>query len=94
MLGENNTWSNAGNQSGASWSNMSSANQFLDSRNESQSSGPVSFDIPEFIPGQPWQGTSNKVEDDPNMTPGSVAKSLSVSTSGKCLCICNHLTMY
>lgn len=41
-----------------------------------------SFDIPEFVPGQPWQGsTSNKIEDDPNITPGIVARSLSVTAS-------------
>ena len=42
----------------------------------------ASFDIPEFVPGKPWQGGSNnKIEDDPNITPGSVARSLSVSTA-------------
>lgn len=42
----------------------------------------ASFDIPEFVPGKPWTGGSNnKIEDDPNITPGSVARSLSVSTS-------------
>lgn len=41
-----------------------------------------SFDIPEFIPGQPWQGASlPKIEDDPNITPGSVARTITGSTS-------------
>ncbi|KAF6019699.1 TNRC6C [Bugula neritina] len=40
------------------------------------------FDIPEFVPGVPWLGAnSQKVEDDPNITPGSVARSISVSTT-------------
>ncbi|ESO84209.1 hypothetical protein LOTGIDRAFT_155537 [Lottia gigantea] len=36
--------------------------------------------IPEFIPGKPWQGFSNKnVEDDPHITPGSFQRSFSVN---------------
>lgn len=67
------------------WSNAGGS-QYLDNHHESHSSngphGAASFDIPEFVPGVPWQGASaNKVEDDPNITPGSVARSLSVSTA-------------
>ncbi|XP_070187739.1 protein Gawky-like isoform X2 [Littorina saxatilis] len=36
--------------------------------------------IPEFVPGKPWQGLTNKrVEDDPHITPGSISRSLSVN---------------
>ena len=92
MLGENNPWSSSSSSSGM-WSNMNPTGQYLDNQNESHtgtSNGPhsipanssQSFDIPEFVPGVPWPGAnSNKVEDDPNITPGSVARSLSVSTA-------------
>lgn len=47
---------------------------------ESQSSGDSvtgsHLDIEEFVPGKPWQGPSvRSVEDDPYITPGSVARS-------------------
>jgi len=72
---------------------MSPSGQYLDNP-ESHSLNPnvtqsshtpsaaSSFDIPEFVPGVPWLGAnSQKVEDDPNITPGSVARSISVSTT-------------
>lgn len=32
--------------------------------------------VPEFKPGEPWKGTQQKsIEDDPSITPGSVARS-------------------
>ncbi|XP_052864148.1 protein Gawky-like [Anopheles cruzii] len=38
--------------------------------------------VPEFEPGKPWKGTQMKIEDDPSITPGSVARSpLSVATA-------------
>lgn len=38
--------------------------------------------VPEFEPGKPWKGASlRNIEDDPNVTPGSIARSpLSIST--------------
>ncbi|KAK6623834.1 hypothetical protein RUM44_010690 [Polyplax serrata] len=51
--------------------------------NSSQPPGNAFADIiPEFEPGKPWKGTQIKsVEDDPSMTPGSVARSpLSLAT--------------
>ena len=32
--------------------------------------------ITPFIPGQPWAGQGQSIEDDPNCTPGSVSKPL------------------
>ena len=59
------TGSNAGSDSG------------LPGEGEPSSS---SLDIQEFVPGKPWAGFTNKnVEDDPNITPGSVNRSLSLS---------------
>ncbi|XP_062586935.1 protein Gawky-like isoform X4 [Saccostrea cucullata] len=38
--------------------------------------------IPEFVPGKPWLGITNKnVEDDPHITPGSFSRSLSLSVN-------------
>ncbi|XP_052899153.1 protein Gawky-like [Anopheles moucheti] len=38
--------------------------------------------VPEFEPGKPWKGTQLKIEDDPSITPGSVARSpLSIATA-------------
>ncbi|XP_058056439.1 protein Gawky-like [Anopheles bellator] len=38
--------------------------------------------VPEFEPGKPWKGTQMKIEDDPSITPGSVARSpLSIATA-------------
>uniref|UniRef100_A0A2M4A5U9 UBA domain-containing protein n=1 Tax=Anopheles triannulatus TaxID=58253 RepID=A0A2M4A5U9_9DIPT len=40
--------------------------------------------VPEFEPGKPWKGTQMKIEDDPSITPGSVARSpLSIATAAK-----------
>ncbi|XP_067950415.1 trinucleotide repeat-containing gene 6C protein-like isoform X2 [Watersipora subatra] len=84
VLGENSPW--ASSSSSSMWSNNTNSGPYLDNQNESRlaaaNNGPQSFDIPEFVPGVPWQGANtNKVEDDPNITPGSVATSLSVSTA-------------
>lgn len=95
VLGENALWGAGSTGGSGMWSNMNASGQYLDNPNESHSGvsihGPhsaipsnsaQSFDIPEFVPGVPWTGasSSNKVEDDPNITPGSVARSLSVNT--------------
>jgi hypothetical protein len=41
---------------------------------DSVSNGLDSFGIPEFEPGKPWKGPGMKnPDDDPNMTPGSMA---------------------
>ncbi|XP_063446117.1 trinucleotide repeat-containing gene 6C protein-like isoform X2 [Mytilus trossulus] len=38
--------------------------------------------IPEFVPGKPWPGITQKsVEDDPHITPGSFSRSLSLSVN-------------
>uniref|UniRef100_A0A2M3Z552 Uncharacterized protein n=1 Tax=Anopheles braziliensis TaxID=58242 RepID=A0A2M3Z552_9DIPT len=40
--------------------------------------------VPEFEPGKPWKGTQMKIEDDPSITPGSVARSpLSIANAAK-----------
>ncbi len=49
--------------------------------NKSASSNDDNFGIPEFEPGKPWRGTGLKnPDDDPNLTPGSVA-ALSIGLS-------------
>ncbi|KFB52431.1 AGAP007803-PA-like protein [Anopheles sinensis] len=48
----------------------------------SQDSSAFTDLVPEFEPGKPWKGTQLKIEDDPSITPGSVARSpLSISTA-------------
>uniref|UniRef100_A0A182JUH2 UBA domain-containing protein n=1 Tax=Anopheles christyi TaxID=43041 RepID=A0A182JUH2_9DIPT len=48
----------------------------------SQDSSAFTDLVPEFEPGKPWKGTQLKIEDDPSITPGSVARSpLSIATA-------------
>uniref|UniRef100_A0A182SKS2 UBA domain-containing protein n=1 Tax=Anopheles maculatus TaxID=74869 RepID=A0A182SKS2_9DIPT len=37
--------------------------------------------VPEFEPGKPWKGTQMKIEEDPTITPGSIARSPIASIS-------------
>lgn len=40
---------------------------------------PTMSSIPEFVPGQKWQGITKNPEDDPHITPGSYQRTLSVN---------------
>ncbi|KAK7590071.1 hypothetical protein V9T40_001684 [Parthenolecanium corni] len=76
------TWSNVSNRDGG-W--PESVNELSDSKDWSSPASTANFTdlVPEFEPGKPWKGSQMKsVEDDPNITPGSVVRSplLALST--------------
>ena len=90
-LGGDSTWSNSASTGSQNWPNPSSESgdksdsESLSSTAPSTTASNTVLDtipaIPEFVPGKPWQGISAKnVEDDPHITPGSFARSLSVNT--------------
>ncbi|XP_052791061.1 protein Gawky-like isoform X2 [Mya arenaria] len=91
QLGGDSTWSSTVTSSSSqSWPNSSTEDDksALESQNSSASTTSSSSSsvldtipaIPEFVPGKPWQGIPKNVEDDPHITPGSFARSLSVNT--------------
>lgn len=80
MTNRSSTWSAFGNSSSndsePEWP-KSTISTGISSGNSTQSSN--AFDlVPEFEPGKPWRGSMlmRSVEDDPTMTPGSMARSL------------------
>ncbi|XP_053663220.1 protein Gawky-like [Anopheles marshallii] len=65
------TWSNGRNNLGDGWPDSSSQD------NKDWPGGNDAFSdlVPEFEPGKPWKGTqATRIEDDPTITPGSVAR--------------------
>uniref|UniRef100_A0A182P0E1 UBA domain-containing protein n=1 Tax=Anopheles epiroticus TaxID=199890 RepID=A0A182P0E1_9DIPT len=63
-----------GDSDSKDWTNATSAS--------AQDSSAFTDLVPEFEPGKPWKGTQLKIEDDPSITPGSVARSpLSIATA-------------
>ncbi|KAF8797040.1 Protein Gawky like protein [Argiope bruennichi] len=78
------TWSGGRNDSVGGWpdstntDNSTTAGPSADNnKDDGQGSGYNLTDlVPEFEPGKPWKGTQMKsVEDDPHITPGSIARS-------------------
>ncbi|KAG5681488.1 hypothetical protein PVAND_010918 [Polypedilum vanderplanki] len=76
---EPSTWSSGRNDGGWPDSTMDADNKDWPSNNQS----PAFTDlVPEFQPGKPWKGTQKNIEDDPTITPGSVARNpLSISSA-------------
>uniref|UniRef100_A0A182T5E9 RRM domain-containing protein n=1 Tax=Anopheles maculatus TaxID=74869 RepID=A0A182T5E9_9DIPT len=65
------TWSNGRSNLGDGWPDSSSQD------NKDWPGGNDAFSdlVPEFEPGKPWKGTqATRIEDDPTITPGSVAR--------------------
>lgn len=97
QLGGDSTWSNmpATTSGGQNWptiatttgnstiSNEENGKENKESQPASTSSSLTINDaIPEFVPGKPWPGITQKsVEDDPHITPGSFSRSLSLSVN-------------
>uniref|UniRef100_A0A182RVM7 UBA domain-containing protein n=1 Tax=Anopheles funestus TaxID=62324 RepID=A0A182RVM7_ANOFN len=65
------TWSNGRNNLGDGWPDSSSQ----DNKEWPGANDAFSDLVPEFEPGKPWKGTqATRIEDDPTITPGSVAR--------------------
>uniref|UniRef100_A0A182W7S7 UBA domain-containing protein n=1 Tax=Anopheles minimus TaxID=112268 RepID=A0A182W7S7_9DIPT len=65
------TWSNGRNNLGDGWPDSSSQ----DNKDWPGANDAFSDLVPEFEPGKPWKGTqATRIEDDPTITPGSVAR--------------------
>ncbi|XP_055373352.1 protein Gawky isoform X2 [Condylostylus longicornis] len=78
------TWSSA--RIGDGWPDSSNDNENKDWPAAQQSPATAFTDlVPEFEPGKPWKGSQIKsIEDDPSITPGSVARSpLSINPTPK-----------
>ncbi|XP_065081266.1 protein Gawky-like [Ochlerotatus camptorhynchus] len=73
-----NTWSTGRGGIGDGWPDSSA-----DTASKEWPSNQDSFTdlVPEFEPGKPWKGTQMKIEDDPTITPGSIARSPITSIS-------------
>uniref|UniRef100_A0A182JP22 UBA domain-containing protein n=1 Tax=Anopheles christyi TaxID=43041 RepID=A0A182JP22_9DIPT len=68
---DDSTWSNGRNNLGDGWPDSGSQD------NKEWPGGNDAFSdlVPEFEPGKPWKGTqATRIEDDPTITPGSVAR--------------------
>ncbi len=71
LLDSNSPWGKSSDANGGGWPETSKAGGAADSVDN--------FGIPEFEPGKPWKGPGLKNPDeDPNLTPGSVAAGLSI----------------
>ncbi|XP_052069647.1 trinucleotide repeat-containing gene 6C protein-like isoform X1 [Mytilus californianus] len=96
QLGGDSTWSNvpATTSASQSWPTISVTSTGTTSIDENgkdikeshlpstSSSLTINDAIPEFVPGKPWPGITQKsVEDDPHITPGSFSRSLSLSVN-------------
>ncbi|XP_049536810.1 protein Gawky-like [Anopheles darlingi] len=82
-LQSDSTWSSgrSGMSDTSGWPDNSAANELT--AKDAWSSNQDSFSdlVPEFEPGKPWKGTQMKIEEDPTITPGSIARSPIASIS-------------
>lgn len=78
----NRTWS-TGRNAGDGWPDPSSDSENKDWPPQLPPATAFTDLVPEFEPGKPWKGSQIKtIEDDPSITPGSVARSpLSISAA-------------
>ncbi|XP_053673778.1 protein Gawky-like [Anopheles nili] len=89
-LVQDGTWATGRANLGDDWPEQTGDNDGKDWATNATTTNPSSQDnsafndlvVPEFEPGKPWKGTQLKIEDDPSITPGSVARSpISISTA-------------
>jgi len=70
------TWGPPNTTTGSGWPDSSKSNDGRSAGNSTNGAAIDNFGIPEFEPGKPWKGPGMKNPDeDPNLTPGSVAMS-------------------
>ncbi|CAH1795036.1 unnamed protein product [Owenia fusiformis] len=81
-VGGDNPWSTS-TSSSSNWPTSSAITSTSQSETDPKLESPANAEaddmIAEFVPGKPWAGFKT-IEDDPNMTPGSIASSYSVAT--------------
>ncbi|EAT40859.1 AAEL007449-PA [Aedes aegypti] len=78
------TWSSGRSHMADGWPDQTSTGSDPDNKdwNSPQDNAAFSDLVPEFEPGKPWKGAQMKIDDDPSITPGSVARSpLSIATA-------------
>lgn len=78
------TWSSGRSNLTDGWPDQPSGAGESDNKdwNPSQDNSAFSDLVPEFEPGKPWKGAQMKIDEDPSITPGSVARSpLSIATA-------------
>ncbi|XP_058815309.1 protein Gawky-like [Topomyia yanbarensis] len=73
------TWSNGRSNMGDGWPDSNAQ----DNKDWAANADAFTDLVPEFEPGKPWKGTqTTRIEDDPTITPGSVARSpLSIASA-------------
>ncbi|XP_058815312.1 protein Gawky-like [Topomyia yanbarensis] len=78
------TWSSGRSNLVDGWPDQSSGVGESDNKDwaPAQDNSAFSDLVPEFEPGKPWKGAQMKIDEDPSITPGSVARSpLSIATA-------------
>lgn len=78
------TWSAGRSSISDGWPDQPSGASESDNKDwaPSQDNSAFSDLVPEFEPGKPWKGAQMKIDEDPSITPGSVARSpLSITTA-------------
>ncbi|XP_055612649.1 protein Gawky-like isoform X2 [Uranotaenia lowii] len=68
------TWSSGRSNLADGWPDQSSGESGNKEWAPAQDNAAFSDLVPEFEPGKPWKGTQMKIEEDPSITPGSVAR--------------------